>query len=49
MHKKLRSISLSGKAVYSDSADAGTIQQLIATARSVNVPEEIITMLSSDT
>ena len=29
--------------------DAGTIQQLIATARSVNVPEEIITMLSSDT
>ena len=29
--------------------DAGTIQQLIATARSVNVPAEIITMLSSDT
>ena len=28
--------------------DAGTIQQLIATARSVNVPEEIITMLSSN-
>ena len=29
--------------------DNGTIEQLIATARSVNVPEEIITMLSSDT
>ena len=28
--------------------DAGTIEQLIATAKSVNVPEEIITMLSSD-
>jgi LDH2 family malate/lactate/ureidoglycolate dehydrogenase len=29
--------------------DVGTIEQLIATAKSVNVPEEIITMLSSDT
>ena len=28
--------------------DAGTTEQLITTAKSVNVPEEIITMLSSD-
>ncbi|MGB1096656.1 MAG: malate/lactate/ureidoglycolate dehydrogenase, partial [Paracoccaceae bacterium] len=28
--------------------DAGTIEQLIATAKSVKVSEEIITMLSSD-